>query len=193
MFDFFKKDVAVKCRSWEEVGKLLNWLRVDSGLAELNRQRYSVTAVMAMQYWDNPDELLHFEVNVPYSKYKKIREAFIQRESFDEILQMRPIAEIILDRDSFQEHILTYTWNEFIMKMQLAYAQQFITKGYAGHWRTVSCHDDVLVIEDLEEYQSCGYLGTKLNSGQLQTDAQGFVIFTRVKPIIDQHTRFSFP
>lgn len=96
----FKKPIKVKCRSMAEVGRLLNWLRYDSGLAELNRQRYSVTAVMAMQYWEDPEEVLYFEVAVPYSKYKKVREAFIERESFDEILQMRPIAEIMLDRES---------------------------------------------------------------------------------------------
>jgi|SRR6187551_2572878 len=97
----FKADVKVKCRSMDEVGKLLNWLRFDSGLSELNRQRYEVTAVMAMQYWDNPEEVLYFEVRVPYYRYKKIREAFIERECFDEVLQMRPIAEIMLDRESF--------------------------------------------------------------------------------------------
>lgn len=98
---WFKKPVKVKCRSMQEVGRLLNWLRYDTGLSELNRQRYEVTAVMAMQYWDDPEEVLYFEVEVPYYKYKKIREAFIERESFDEILQMRPIAEIMLDRESF--------------------------------------------------------------------------------------------
>jgi len=97
---WFKKPVKVKCRSMDEVGKLLNWLRVDTGLSQLNRQRYLVTAVMAMQYWDDPEEVLYFEVEVPYSMFKKIREAFIERECFDEILEMRPIAEIILDRES---------------------------------------------------------------------------------------------
>lgn len=100
MFDLFKKPMMVKCRSMEEVGKLLNWLRYDYGLSHLNTQRYSVVAVMAMQYWDAPEEVLYFEVAVPYSQYRKVREAFIERECFDSILEMRPIAEIMLDRDT---------------------------------------------------------------------------------------------
>lgn len=77
------------------------------------------------------------------------------------------------------------------MKMLLSYAQDFLTKGRAGHWRTISCHDDILVIEDLEDYQSSGYLGTKLEKGQLQADQQGYVVFTRVKPVINKDTRFT--
>lgn len=78
-----------------------------------------------------------------------------------------------------------------MLKMKLEYAQGFITQGYAGHWRTVSCHNNVLVIEDLEDYQPSGYLGTQLNFGQLQVDAAGYVVFGRVKPVIDKDTRFT--
>ena len=77
------------------------------------------------------------------------------------------------------------------MKMKLSYAQEFLTKGRAVHYRTVSCHDDLLVVEDLETYQSCGYLGTKLNKGELEADEQGYVVFSRVKPVIDKDTRFT--
>ncbi len=98
--DWFKKPVKVKCQTMEQAGKLLNWLRYDSGLSEMHRQRYPITAVMARQYWDDPDELMYFEIEVPYHKYKKLREEFIERESFDEILQMRPIAEIVSEQDT---------------------------------------------------------------------------------------------
>ena len=79
------------------------------------------------------------------------------------------------------------------MKMQLEYAAGFITKGRAGHWRTVSCHNNILVIEDLEIYpfESPVYLGTELKFGQLQTDENNYVVFTRAKPVIDRHTKFS--
>jgi hypothetical protein len=91
----FKKPVVVKCYNKEELGKLVNWLRRNEGLAALNRQRYSVTAVMAMQYWDNPNEVLYFEVSVPYYEYKKIRERFIRNEAFDSILEARAFDEIL--------------------------------------------------------------------------------------------------
>lgn len=76
------------------------------------------------------------------------------------------------------------------MKMKEEYAASFITRGRAGHWRTISIHDDLLVIEDLEEKYSSGYLGTKLRFGQMQVDADGFVVFARVKPIIDENTKW---
>jgi hypothetical protein len=91
----FKKPVIVKCYNKKELGNLLDWLRADTGLAELNRQRYSVTAVMAMQYWDNPTEVLYFEVHVPYYKFKKLRNRFIEKESFDEILEQRAFDQIL--------------------------------------------------------------------------------------------------
>lgn len=93
----FKKPIVVKCYSNEELGKLINWLRADEGLASMNRQRYAVTAVMPMQYWDNPDRLMYFEVTVPYYRYKKLREQFIEKEAFDPILEQRAF-DSILDR-----------------------------------------------------------------------------------------------
>jgi hypothetical protein len=77
------------------------------------------------------------------------------------------------------------------MKMMLSYAKEFLTKGRAGHWRTISCWNDLLVIEDLETYQSSGYLGTRLSNGELQADEKGYVTFTTVKPVIDENTRFT--
>jgi hypothetical protein len=78
-----------------------------------------------------------------------------------------------------------------MLKMQLKYAEDFLTKGYAGGYRTLSCHDGMLVVEDLETYQNIGYLGTKLSNGRLQADTQGYVVFTQVKPVINEDTRFS--
>lgn len=77
------------------------------------------------------------------------------------------------------------------MIMKLEYAQEFLTRGRAGHWRTVSCHDGLLVIEDLETYQNSGYLGTQLNFGKFMVDSEGYVVFSRVKPVIDENTRFT--
>lgn len=79
-----------------------------------------------------------------------------------------------------------------MMKMRLDYAEDFLTKGRAGHWRTISCHDDLLVVEDLEDYQPSGFLGTRLSNGKLLADTQGFVVFTRVEPIINKETRWKF-
>lgn len=79
-----------------------------------------------------------------------------------------------------------------MMKMRLDYAEKFLTQGYSGSYRKHSCHDDLLVVEDLEEYQSIGYLGTKLSNGKLQTDTQGYVVFNRVTPVIDENTRWKF-
>ncbi len=76
------------------------------------------------------------------------------------------------------------------MKMKLDYAKDFITKGRAGHYRTISCHDDLLVVEDLETYQSSGYLGTQLSFGQLVTDSEGYVVFRSVTPVINKDTRW---
>ena len=91
-----KKPVVVKCYSKEELGKLLDWMRADKAmLSEMNRQRYTVTAVMAMSYWDIPEELMYFEVAVPYWQYEKLREKFIAREAFDPILQQQAFAEIM--------------------------------------------------------------------------------------------------
>jgi hypothetical protein len=96
---WFKKPIKVKCYTVEEVGKLLDWLRHDTGLSQLNRQRYSVTAVMAMQYWENPTEVLYFEVEVPYYMFKKLKKKFIEDEVFDPILEQRAITQGILGRD----------------------------------------------------------------------------------------------
>lgn len=96
---WFKKPIKVKCYTIAEVGKLLDWLRHDTGLSQLNRQHYDVTAVMAMQYWDNPTEVLYFEVEVPHYMFKKLKKKFIEDEVFDPILEQRAISKMILGRD----------------------------------------------------------------------------------------------
>jgi hypothetical protein len=91
-----KKPVVVKCYNQEELGKLINWMRADEGLlSQMNRQRYSVVAVMAMSYWDNPDQLMYFEVTVPAYQYAKLRETYLQKEAFDPILEQRAFSEIL--------------------------------------------------------------------------------------------------
>ena len=76
------------------------------------------------------------------------------------------------------------------MKMLLSYAEGFLTKGYAGPYRTLSCHDDLLVIEDLEDYVGRSFLGTRLSHGKLQADTSGYVVFHRVTPVVDENTKF---
>jgi hypothetical protein len=81
------------------------------------------------------------------------------------------------------------------MRMMASYAKGFLEgRGHAGHWQTVSCHDDFLVIEDLEtyHYQSASFLGTKLIDGKLQVDEQGYVTFRHVQAVIDENTRWKF-
>lgn len=78
------------------------------------------------------------------------------------------------------------------MRMRPEYAQGFLSVGYAGHWRTLSCHDNLLIVEDLEDYQSSGYLGTRLKDGQFQLDHEGYVLFKRARGVIDENTRFVF-
>ena|ERR1041384_7886456 len=97
---WFKKPVIVKCYNKDELGKLLNWLRLDTGLSQLNRQRYTVTAVMAMQYWDNPDEVLYFEVSVPHYMFKKIKAEYIKQDAYESIIEQRAIARILYGSDS---------------------------------------------------------------------------------------------
>jgi hypothetical protein len=53
---------------------------------------------MAMQYWDDPNEVMYFEVTVPYYQYKQLRDSYIEKEAFDPILEQRAFAEI-MDRD----------------------------------------------------------------------------------------------
>jgi len=78
------------------------------------------------------------------------------------------------------------------MKMLQTYAEEFLSRGSAGHWRTLSCRDNLLVIEDLEDYQNSGYLGTKIdNNGNFETVDNGYVVFKRVTPVIDKDTRFT--
>jgi len=70
--------------------------------------------------------------------------------------------------------------------MHLDYAKKLLDGGYAFGNRFMSCHDDLLVIEDENSY----YYGTQLKDGQLQLNADGYVVFERVQIIIDENTRF---
>jgi hypothetical protein len=78
-----------------------------------------------------------------------------------------------------------------MQKMQLDYAQKILDGGYAFGSKFLSRTNDLLVVtydEDEYPYSGIQYLGTRLKDGKLQTDEAGFVSFSRVKPIIDEHT-----
>lgn len=77
-----------------------------------------------------------------------------------------------------------------MLKLRLDYAQGLLTKGYAGGYRKFSCHNGLLVIEDNEYPYGVYYYGTQLKDGQFVPDAEGFVVFTTVKPVIDKDTRW---
>lgn len=92
-----KKPVDIKCYSQREVGLLINWLRKDYGLSQINRQEFSVTAVMAHTLWDRPEKVLYFKVQVPRYRYDQLREEFIKTQSFERIFDQ------ILDRQETPE------------------------------------------------------------------------------------------
>jgi hypothetical protein len=76
--------------------------------------------------------------------------------------------------------------------MTLEYAQRLLDGGYAFGNRFHSCHDDLLVVSVDDDFPYRDYYAaTQLKDGQLQVDDEGYVRFSRVEPIIDEHTRFS--
>ena len=81
-----------------------------------------------------------------------------------------------------------------MQKMKLDYAEKLLNGGYAFGNRYLSCHDGLLVVEnDLDDYPyTTSYCATQLVDGRLEVDAQGYVVFKSVKPVIDENTRFSF-
>jgi hypothetical protein len=79
--------------------------------------------------------------------------------------------------------------------MHPEYAQKLLDGGYAFGNSYLSCHDDLLVIQAEDEYSygRTSYSATKLKDGKLQVNEKGYVVFTRVEPVIDEHTRFRSP
>jgi hypothetical protein len=92
---WIKKPIKVRCYTSEELGKLLDYQRSQWGLSHLHAQRFGVTAVLAMQYWKHPDRVMYFEVEIPHSMYKKLREKFIEKEVFDPVLEQRAFSQIL--------------------------------------------------------------------------------------------------
>lgn len=80
-----------------------------------------------------------------------------------------------------------------MQKMRPEYAQEIFSGGWAFGNKFLSCHDDLLVVtyED-REYGETTYQGTQLDNGQFVLDSDGYVVFSRVKPVIDEDTRFRF-
>ena len=81
-----------------------------------------------------------------------------------------------------------------MQKMHPEYAQRLLDGGYAFGNRFLSCHDNLLVVEYDEDdypYRDVSYYATDLVDGQLEIDSKGYVVFRKVKPIIDGETRFS--
>jgi hypothetical protein len=75
--------------------------------------------------------------------------------------------------------------------MKPEYAQKILDGGYAFGNQFLSRTNDLLVVtydEDEYPYSGVTYQGTRLKDGRLQTDEDGFVVFSRVKPIIDENT-----
>lgn len=81
-----------------------------------------------------------------------------------------------------------------MQQMHPEYAQKLLDGGYAFGNRYLSCHDGLLVIEMEGDYpyNRTSYSATKLKDGKLQVNEQGYVVFHRVEPIVDENTRF-FP
>ncbi len=82
-----------------------------------------------------------------------------------------------------------------MQKMRPEYAQKILDGGYSFGNRFFSCHENLLVAfysEDDWPYEKY-FVGTELKNGQLQTDEEGYVIFRRVKPVINESTRFTLP
>lgn len=92
---WIKKPITVKCYSTKQLGNLLDWQRSQLGLTGMNAQRFEVTAVMRHALWDKPEEVMYFEVSVPYSYYKKLRDTYVKAEAFDPILAQRAFDEIL--------------------------------------------------------------------------------------------------
>lgn len=82
-----------------------------------------------------------------------------------------------------------------MQKMQRQYAQRLLDGGYAFGNRFLSKTNRMLVCsyeEDDYPYSGPDYVATELDNGQLQVDAEGYVIFSRVTPIIDEKTRWEW-
>ena len=74
------------------------------------------------------------------------------------------------------------------MRMLLEYANKLLAGGHVFGNAMISCHDWLLVVEDDRGH----YYGTELDSNlNFKVDAEGYVVFRSVVPIVDDTTRFT--
>jgi hypothetical protein len=80
-----------------------------------------------------------------------------------------------------------------MQKMLLEYAEKILHGAYVFGNRMLAIQGDLLIVTyDEDSYpRTTYYCGAKMKDGKLIADAEGYVVFSRVKPIIDEHTTFS--
>lgn len=80
-----------------------------------------------------------------------------------------------------------------MQKMKLEYAEKILRGNYVFGNRMHSIQGDLFIVTyDEDSYpRTTYYCGAKMKDGKLIADAEGYVTFSRVKPIIDEHTRFA--
>ena len=85
MFDLFKKPVNIFCADMEELGRLLSWLRANSGLTYASHNTWEVFAIMPSVL--NEDQTLQgFWVKVPYELAEPRIQKISEQDAFTDIL-----------------------------------------------------------------------------------------------------------
>jgi hypothetical protein len=81
-----------------------------------------------------------------------------------------------------------------MQRMMPEYAQKLLDGGYAFYNNFFSYHDGLLVViySGAERPYRDKYYATQLEDGNFVLDEKGYVSFSKVEPIIDEHTRFQF-
>ena len=81
-----------------------------------------------------------------------------------------------------------------MQKMIVEYAQKLLDGGYAFGNRFHSRTESMLVVETQDDWfpYETYYSGAELENGELKVDDEGYVVFSRVEPIIDENTKFHF-
>lgn len=82
----FSKPVNVFCKDMEELGRLLSWLRENSGLSQMNKEYWEVQAILPGIL--NEDQRLRgFWVSVPYDLAAPRIRKISEQEAFSDILR----------------------------------------------------------------------------------------------------------
>lgn len=81
-----------------------------------------------------------------------------------------------------------------MQKMKPEYAQKLLDGGYAFDNSFFSKNNDMLVVRYSESSWPYieSYYGTQLYDGQFMLDGEGYVIFSKVEPIVTQDTLWQF-